>query len=78
MQTISERVNVVLASDRPISLHWRNRDYRITKIGLRHEDLEGNTLVHLFSVLSGTIFFKLKFNTKNLAWTLVEFDDNAF
>lgn len=72
MQTISEKVNVIMANDIPLSMHWRNRDYRITKIGLRHDSYEGKTLVHIFSVLSNDLFLKLKFNTKNLTWSLLE------
>lgn len=72
MQTISEKVDVVLANNIPLSMHWRNRDYKITKVGLRHTYLEGKTLIHTFSVLAGDLFLKLKFNTKHLSWVLVE------
>lgn len=71
-QIIDEEVNVVLANNIPLSMHWRNRDYKITKIGLRHDYLEGKTLVHIFSVLSNDLFLKLKFNTKHLTWNLIE------
>ena len=71
-QTINETVNVVLANSTPLSMHWRNRDYKITKVGLRHDYLEGKTLVHVFSVLSNDLFLKLKFNTKHLSWVLLE------
>ncbi len=74
MQTISEKVDVVLANNIPLSMHWRNRDYKITKIGLRHDYLEGRILVHVFSVLSGDLFLKLQFNTKHLTWSLMEVD----
>jgi hypothetical protein len=76
MQTISEKVDVVLANYTPLSMHWRNRDYKITKVGLRHEYLEGKTLVHVFSVLSNDLFLKLRFNTKHLTWTLLETFEN--
>lgn len=72
MQIISEKVDVVLANSTPLSMHWRNRDYKITKVGLRHDYLEGKTLVHVFSVLSNDLFLKLKFNTKHLTWNLME------
>lgn len=71
-QMINETVNVVLANSTPLSMHWRNRDYKITKVGLRHDYLEGKTLVHVFSVLSNDLFLKLKLNTKNLTWNLME------
>lgn len=72
MQTISEQVNIILANDTPLSMHWRNRNYKITKVGLRHTYLEGKTLIHIFSVLSNDLFLKLKFNTKYLTWNLTE------
>lgn len=71
-QTINESVNVVMANNIPLTMHWRNRDYRITKVGLQHNYLEGKTLVHIFSVLSNDLFLKLKFNTKHLSWNLME------
>lgn len=71
-QIINETVNVVLANSTPLSIHWRNRDYKITKVGLRHDYLEGKILVHVFSVLSNDLFLKLKFNTKHLTWNLME------
>lgn len=72
MQTISEKVDVVLTNNTPLSMHWRNRDYKITKVGLRHTYLEGKILIHTFSVLAGDLFLKLKLNTKHLTWNLTE------
>lgn len=73
MRNISEKVSVILASDTPLVVIWKNRDYKITKIGLRHNYYEGKTLIHVFSVLSNDLFMKLKFNTKHLSWRLLEF-----
>ena len=75
-QRIDEKVNVVLANDIPLSIHWRNRDYKITKVGLSHNFYDGKILMHVFSVLSGSLFLKLQFNTKHLSWILLEaFED---
>lgn len=76
-QTINEVVDVVLANSTPLSMHWRNRDYKITKVGLRHDFLEGKTLMHVFSVLSGTLFLKLKLDTKHLEWKLLEISEEV-
>ena len=73
MRNISEKVNVILASDIPLVVIWKNRNYKITKIGLRHNYYEGKTLIHVFSVLSDDLFMKLKFDTKDLSWRLLEF-----
>lgn len=71
-QRIDEQVSVNLLNNTPLSMHWKNRDYKITKIGLRHDYYEGKILVHIFSVLSNDLFLKLKFNTKYLKWNLME------
>lgn len=72
MQIIDEKVSVNLVDNTPVLMSWRNRDYKITKIGLRHDYFEGKILIHIFSVLSNDLFLKLKFNTKNLQWNLME------
>lgn len=74
MQTIAEKVSVISQDDTPLSITWKNRDYKITKIGLHHDFYEGKILMHVFSVLSDTLFLKLKFNTKHLTWNLMEID----
>ncbi|WKZ25792.1 MAG: hypothetical protein QY322_00550 [bacterium] len=72
MQTIAEKVSVDLRDNVPVLMSWRNRDYHITKVGLHHSFTEGDILYHTFSVLSGDLFLKLKFNTKHLIWNLIQ------
>ena len=72
MRNISEKVSVNLVDDTPCFVVWKNRDYKITKVGFRHNYYEGKTLVHVFSCLSGDLFLKLKFDTKHLTWNLIE------
>lgn len=72
--TINEKVLVGM-KDTPIWIKWRNRIYKITKIGLHHTESQGDTLLHIFSVICGTIFMRIKLNTKNLVWTLEEVSD---
>lgn len=55
-------------------VHWRGRQYQITKVGLHHATREGRVLFHIFSVTDGTTFFKLKFDTETLGWKLLEID----
>lgn len=69
---VSDNIRVILENDTPLSITWRNRDYKITKIGLRHDYYEGKTLVHIFSALSDDLFLKFKFDTKHLIWNLIE------
>lgn len=77
-QRIDEKISVNLVSNLPTSVFWRGRDYKITKIGFHHDLYEGKNLIHIFSVLSDNLFFKLKFDTKNLEWRLLETYDDTF
>lgn len=68
---INERV-VVGMKDVPVWVSWRSRIYKITKIGLHHTQAQGDTLLHIFSVIADTVFMRIKLNTKSLIWTLEE------
>jgi len=80
---IDEMVSVNLLSNHvahtvmPTSIYWRGRRYAVTKVGLHHVTHEGRTLVHIFSVTDGSLFFKLQFNTDTLMWRLLETDDGS-
>lgn len=85
IQKISEPVSVitrydcVMRSTRPLSLVWSNREYPVTKLGLRHTYRDGVTRHHIFSVAAGEpnaeLFFRLNLNADNLLWTLEEVSD---
>lgn len=80
-QKISESVSVTLAYNHdkqevfPKWVLWKNRLYPVVKIGLHHKYKEGNTLYHVFSVVSKTLFLRLILNTDNLHWKLEEVSD---
>lgn len=74
-QKIDERVLVTLASDKPKRVVWKNREYIIEKIGLRHTFKKGSTLYHVFSVSTSSLFMRLLLNTENLQWRLTEVSD---
>lgn len=77
-QEINEPVSVSLVYDSkqghcgPRSIIWKNRIYRVNKIGLRHSYRKGEKLLYIFSVICGAVFFKLEFDTDNLHWRLLE------
>lgn len=85
IQIIAEPVSVILSCQKPsrcnpvgvkpISLTWQNRDHIITQQGLHHTTRTGRTLHHVFSVVSGDLFFRLNLNTDTLNWTLEEVSD---
>lgn len=60
----------------PRSLVWRNKIYRVTKLGLHHTYRQGDKLLHVFSVVCGHLFFRLELDTSNLHWKLTEMEDS--
>lgn len=74
-QSINEQVSVTLVSDIPTEMSWKNRVYKIEKIGLHHTYLKGKTLYHVFSVTTSNLFLRLILNTDNLLWHLEEISD---
>ncbi len=81
IQRISEPVSVVTTFDapsrrtRPLSIQWSGRDYPVSQVGLRHTYKAGNTRHHVFSVVGGTLFFRLNLNADTLNWVLEEVSD---
>lgn len=59
----------------PKVIQWEGREYPVIKIGLHHTAREGRTLMHFFSVTTPNLFFRLKFNTDNLNWSVEEYSD---
>lgn len=70
-QIINEDVGRVF----PVQIQWRNREYKIDKIGMHYKYYEGKKLLHVFSVVSRDIFFKLILDTENLHWKIAEVAD---
>ena len=80
-EKISEKISVVSFYSRerkisqPFYLRWQGQTLRVTQIGLHHTLYEGRTLVHVFCVVAGGLFFKLHFDTQGLTWTVREVSD---
>jgi hypothetical protein len=72
---INEPVTVGSVNGDPKYVIWKGRNYTITKIGLHHHFRQGNTLYHIFSVVTDTLFLRLKLNTDDLTWRLEEIED---
>lgn len=73
---IDEKVTVGMVNNIPKYIIWKGRSHTITQIGLHHTFREGRTLYHIFSVVAGTIFMRLKFDTDFLSWKLEEISDD--
>ncbi len=80
-ETINERVSVVTIYSRetgkaaPVSLRWQGRDYRIRKVGYHHQARQGRVWVHVFSVSTEAMAFKLRHHPEDLSWILEEVSD---
>ncbi len=60
---------------KPQTVLWNNYPHKIMKVGLHHSYRRGETLFHVFSVVSESMFFRLVLNTQNLSWNLEEVSD---
>lgn len=69
---INEFVSVNLTNNKPQHVVWKNKNYKITQIGLHHSYRQGTTLYHVFSVTAGNLFLRLNLDTENLLWKLEE------
>lgn len=72
---IDEPVSVGIVNNIPKYLVWKGRNYIVDKVGLHHTFSKGKILYHIFSVVAGTVFFRLKLNSENLLWRLEEVSD---
>lgn len=74
IQKIHEHVDVGMSSQ-PKWIKWKNKVYKIEKVGLHHSFREGRVLYHAFSVATKTLFFRLVLDTETLNWRLEEISD---
>lgn len=56
----------------PWKFLWQGKEYLVKKINLTYSSWEGRHKMHYFAVSDNSNYFKLKFNTDNLRWTLLE------
>jgi hypothetical protein len=79
--TVGQLVSVEMVFDHskknffPRKLLWNKKVYPIDKIALRHPIRQGRNLSYIFSVMSGELYMRMKFDTDNLFWYLEEVDD---
>jgi hypothetical protein len=59
----------------PKKVLFEGREHEIIRVGYHHTYRNGRTLLHVFSVASDRMFFRLVHDTETLAWTLEEIDD---
>ncbi len=82
-EPINEKVSVITSYDRikgtvvPKKLRWQGREYIMTKLSYYYRRREGRNISHIFHVTDGAMDFKLRLDSENLHWTLVEVTDGA-
>lgn len=78
-QRIDETVSVAVVfadgSTLPRTVRWSGRDYKIQSVGLHHSTHRGDDLVHVFGVVTDSLWMRLEFETVSLSWKLIEIND---
>ncbi len=83
LEKINERISVVTVYSRktghtvPVRLRWQGRDYRIRKLSYHHQARQGRVWVHVFSVSTKAMAFKLRHHPEDLSWILEEVSDGT-
>lgn len=73
-----ELIDVIAICNKDIKIYkikWKNREYKITKIGYHHKFFLGSTLIHVFHISNDSLAFRIVFNTNTLRWKLTEVSD---
>jgi len=75
-QPVNDPISV-LASFRgsvvkPLAFQWGGRDWNVRRVNMVHESRDGRAKLVYFSVSDDANYFKLRFNSETLAWTLEE------
>jgi len=73
-EPINEKVEVGMNAY-PRWVKWKNKVYKIEKVGLHHTYREGKVLYHVFSVATKTLFMRLTLDTETLSWKLQEVEN---
>ncbi|MBI4363437.1 MAG: hypothetical protein HY545_01155 [Candidatus Doudnabacteria bacterium] len=56
----------------PVKFLWQGREFIVQKINLAYADWEGRSKIYYFAVSDSVNYFKLRFDTEKLSWTLLE------
>lgn len=56
----------------PLKFMWNGREYPVRTVNLSYTQYEGRSKIYYFAVSDDSNYFKLRFNSNDLGWTLVE------
>jgi hypothetical protein len=57
---------------RPVKFVWRQREYKIDQVNLSYNRFDGRSKIYYFAVSDGANYFKLRFDSNSLVWSLIE------
>ena len=57
---------------KPFKFLWKGREFIVKKINLVYSSFEGRSKIYYFAVSDDSNYFKLRFDTESLHWTLLE------
>lgn len=76
LEQINETVDVVTLFKQnktvPWKFLWQGKEFVISKVNLTYSTWEGRSKIYYFAVSDNCNYFKLRFNTDSLCWTLLE------
>lgn len=82
MVEILEPINVWVlfqnAKPHPHLFFWKDRPIKVDKVNLVHTSKDGASLFYHFSVSSGSNFYRLRFDTKNMKWFLEAVEEDIW
>jgi hypothetical protein len=75
-QEINESIQVITSfadgKIKPLKFLWQGREFLVSKVNLTYHHFEGRVKIYYFAVSDSANYFKLRFNSDNLNWTLLE------
>jgi hypothetical protein len=80
-ETINEQVSVVASFTHgprgivvvvPHLMKWRDKRYKLDKMGLYHPERRGIKQIHIFSFQAGDTGFRVELDPETLEWTLTQ------
>lgn len=81
---LNERIKVVVVFGeglnpcRPLRFKRANgREVDITEIGLRHPNMKGKRMMHIFDVTDGQADYRLEMDSEQLTWRLTREADHV-
>lgn len=75
-EPINESVQVAVVfkngNATPLKFLWKGREYPVQSVNLSYTQFEGRSKIYYFAVSDQANYFKLRFDSSDLNWTLVE------